>query len=727
MIVRAWFVISIFVSLVGHSQNVPLNTWRSHFSYNEARIIEQAESTIFCAVANGFFTVDVLSGNIQKLNKENGLGDTRISSLHYAKQASTLVIGYESGVIDLIDSKGAITTIRTLRDTEIVGEKQIYDITSVDESAYLATSFGVVLLDLNSGTVKENYRNIGTEGNELSATDVMVQNDSIYVLSADGIRSGALSDNLLDFNVWTYFQESSSGGYSHLISSDQKLYTIKDQSGLWKFDGMAWRPTGISIPNPVRALFDNEGLLALTSSGIFSVLPSSVLIESDDLLEGGNDLIFLDGDYWVADGENGLLRIGANTETVKPEGPLIDEPTRIKWVNGQTYTFSAPEPPDYVLNTVAGFSIFEKGNWTYAEIPGFKNITDVASFGGSRFFTSLGFGLYDESQERILNQDNSSLVESGGFGGVQLSAVQSFDGSLWITSYNSSSSLYQLTSEGSILAFSSSKVGASFPLDMDISTEGVLWMKRGTLDGGGITTFDPALDLQRTFRTSDNLPTSTVSGISIDADDEVWISTTSGVANFGSGSFPFNDFDVSIPVFQNGFLFEDEAVNDVLTDGGGRIWFATQNGVWVLSRDLTTVVHQFTIENSPLPSDNILQFAYDEPNGEVFILTDKGLVSYRSASSAAKDIHSSEISIFPNPVNPGFSGTVGLSGLARNAIVKITDARGRLVRELVANGGTASWDLRTFRSARVQSGVYLVFSSSEDGMETLVGKIAVLQ
>ena len=125
--------------------------------------------------------------------------------------------------------------------------------------------------------------------------------------------------------------------------------------------------------------------------------------------------------------------------------------------------------------------------------------------------------------------------------------------------------------------------------------------------------------------------------------------------------------------------------------------------------------------------NNVLQFAYDESTGEVFILTERGLVSYRSASSGAEDVHASEILIFPNPVNPSFSGTVGLSGLARNAVIKITDARGRLVRELVANGGTASWDLRTFNSASVQSGVYLVFSSSEDGAETLVGKIAVIQ
>lgn len=714
------------LSLVGWAQDIPLHTWRTHFSYADARIIEQAENTIFCAVANGLFSVDLLSNSVQKLTKVNGLGDVSITAMHYSGQV--FVIGYESGAIDLIDSSGLITTITTLRDAQIVADKAIHSISSIDEKVYLATDFGIIWLDIALGDVRENYRNIGNVGAELPVKEILVQNDSIYILSADGIRSGTLSSNLLDFNAWTFFSETATGSFEHLTSSNDNLYVVKDQVQLWKFDGIRWFDTGLVFPDSVRALSDQNGLLTLTSSGIYSVFPNPVELITDGLLTSGNDLIFNGNSYWIADGKNGLLQIGRTTEQILPDGLLHDAPTKIKRANGVTYAFYGPAPAQYDgTSDGLGYSVFEEGKWIQREIPDFYNLTDVAAIGGNLYFTSLGFGLYDEQQDLILNADNATFGVSNNFSHVQLSAIQRFDNSIWILSYNSDNALYQLMVDGSIRTFFSSKVKTRFPLDMDLSSEGVLWIRRGAAEGGGISTFDPTLDLQRTILMSDNLPSSSVSGIAIETDDKVWISTSSGVANFDAASLPFGDLDVTIPIFENGFLFKDERINDVFTDGGDRIWFATEAGVWVLTRDLTTVVNQFTKDNSPLPSDRVMQLSYDKKNGEVFILTDKGLVSYRSASSAAEDVHESTIGIFPNPVPPSYLGTVGFSGLARNANIKITDTRGRLVQELQANGGMTSWDLRNFNQGRVSAGIYLIFSSSSDGIETLVGKIAVIK
>ena len=85
------------------------------------------------------------------------------------------------------------------------------------------------------------------------------------------------------------------------------------------------------------------------------------------------------------------------------------------------------------------------------------------------------------------------------------------------------------------------------------------------------------------------------------------------------------------------------------------------------------------------------------------------------------------VNIFPNPVRPDYQGLVGLTGLARNANVKVTDVNGNLVKEIDANGGSASWDLTNVRGGQIATGVYLFFSSSSDGEETYVGKIAVVR
>ena len=85
------------------------------------------------------------------------------------------------------------------------------------------------------------------------------------------------------------------------------------------------------------------------------------------------------------------------------------------------------------------------------------------------------------------------------------------------------------------------------------------------------------------------------------------------------------------------------------------------------------------------------------------------------------------VKIFPNPVTHEFSGMVAISGLATDAIVKITDVSGKLVWQGQANGGTVSWNVRDYHGKRPSTGMYLVLSATPDGNESIAGKIAIVE
>jgi hypothetical protein len=152
----------------------------------------------------------------------------------------------------------------------------------------------------------------------------------------------------------------------------------------------------------------------------------------------------------------------------------------------------------------------------------------------------------------------------------------------------------------------------------------------------------------------------------------------------------------------------------------------TERGVWLFSPSGEELIYNFTIDNSPLLSNVILDIEINHHTGEVFFATDQGLVSFR-ADATESDFQFQTIKIFPNPVTPEFNGTVGITGLATDAIVKITDISGKLIWETRANGGTASWNVRDYTGKRASTGIYLVFSASADGIENEVGKIAVVE
>jgi hypothetical protein len=226
------------------------------------------------------------------------------------------------------------------------------------------------------------------------------------------------------------------------------------------------------------------------------------------------------------------------------------------------------------------------------------------------------------------------------------------------------------------------------------------------------------------------LPSNSVLCISKDLNGELWLGTTQGLAIISNPNNVFGDddesFDARQIIIQVGSNFEiflgKEQINCIKVDPANRKWIATPNGVWLVSEDGYTVLKNFTVTNSPLLSNNVLEIGIDESKGEVFFGTEKGIISYMGdATLGASEF--GKVEIFPNPVKPDFSGDVSIRGLIDNCTVKITDISGNLVYETTSNGGMATWNGKNYSGKRVATGVYVIFAASKDGTKTHVGKI----
>ena len=79
---------------------IPIGQWRSHFSYNAARLVTLSGTSIYCSTDNGLFFYDLEDNSLNKITKNDGLSDVSISAIHYSGDSEKLIIGYESGLID---------------------------------------------------------------------------------------------------------------------------------------------------------------------------------------------------------------------------------------------------------------------------------------------------------------------------------------------------------------------------------------------------------------------------------------------------------------------------------------------------------------------------------------------------------------------------------------------------------------------------------------------------
>lgn len=160
------------------------------------------------------------------------------------------------------------------------------------------------------------------------------------------------------------------------------------------------------------------------------------------------------------------------------------------------------------------------------------------------------------------------------------------------------------------------------------------------------------------------LQTSKVNCIVQDKDGEMWIGTEKGIKVIYSlyGAFDNPSASTSnvqcnnIVYSENGiaqYLLSFENITCIMVDGANRKWIGTErNGVYVLSANGDSEIAHFTLENSPLFSNKIISMAQNPLNGEVFIGTDRGLISYR-AESTEPATEDGSLRVYPNPVRPG--------------------------------------------------------------------------
>ena len=185
----------------------------------------------------------------------------------------------------------------------------------------------------------------------------------------------------------------------------------------------------------------------------------------------------------------------------------------------------------------------------------------------------------------------------------------------------------------------------------------------------------------------------------------------------------------SIVVSENGNfreLLSGQFITDIEVNSNNQKWISTaSSGVFLVSEDGTEILRHFTKENSPLPTSSVKTIGINDLDGKVYFGTLKGMVSYQgTAFSESKAL--SDVRVFPNPVRPGYIGSVIVKGLQKNSRIKITDISGNIVFEKISDGGSISWDLRTFSGNRVHSGVYILFISTEDSIYTTTEKLMVI-
>ena len=746
-----------------------IGDWTDHLPYQNSRWVTQSDTKIIFNTDLSIFTIDKEDLSRQTLSKQDGLSDIGIAQIEYDGFNDQLIIAYDNSNLDLFTNEQVINLPNILSNQNISGDRSIYDIHVMDEeSILLAVGFGIV--EIRSQNAEFGFTTTALRINAISSRDNIMYagtDDGFYVFdrSSPGFEG--------DFNNWDLLgpEQGLPSVYEvvDITKFNGRIYAILDGE-LWMEDSDQQFKKILAPDTGFRFAYisaDGEHLLIGQRNDANS--SNTILINSsgqETRIEDGciNNTIYgiedENGRIWYAD-EWDLIRfhesISGGCQQFAFDSPLSEEISDIEIKNNTIYVASGGVS-DNLTYTFSrdGNYIFENNDWTNInqfEFSFFRNedilnffriqpdpINDVVYMG--TYWAGL-VAFNEENQEiQVYNQNNSTL--QGAVGDEQRERVSGliFDrnNNLWIANFGAPEPISVLTPEGNWHSFD---VGSNTSLtNVVIDDFDNKWFPVFG-NNGGVLVFnhgdrieDPTDDQFKFINVSNSeLTTNDINDIEVDLEGSVWVATGEGPVIFDCGSDPFSEECTGrrIRVLQDSiaaFLLADVSINTIEVDGANRKWFGTNNGIFVQNASGDEQELGFTSDNSPLFDDNIIELTFDGVSGDMWIGSDRGLQVYRTKTTTARRIHSSNVISFPNPVPPDYTGPIGIKGLANDVNVKITDINGKLVFETNSFGGQALWDGRDFRGEKVSTGVYLVFSSTTnifDDPDSFVSKIMIVR
>ncbi len=756
------FLFLLLLSIQGFSQPglPPVGQWRELLPWTQVRKLVQDGETLWGATPYSLFSLDLRENSIQRFSKVNGLSGTGISDIAADPASGKIIVAYSNSNVDLLDGD-QVYTIRSIANSSIAGDKTLRSVFIKEGLAYIGSGIGIIVADINRKEVKATYI-IGASGNATAVTAVTADAQYLYAETSEGLKRCALAGtNPADYRNWTLLS-----GTNGLPAGNGTALTLLNQQPVFAVNDTVYRLNGnwsafFSNGETISSLsITGSGLIVCTTtpnSGAVTVLSGSGATQS--IIRNGQYFrqpafaLQIQQSLWIADNRKGLLQYDGNLfSSYQPNSPdtvLLGKPFAAP---GILYIPPYSLQPGWNSNAEkAGIGLFSGNNWqliSAATIPAFDSLPGINSLlvEGPEvriWGSSWGGGLFSLTAGQLTVYKQNSPLRSPAFapgeyrvGGLALDAEQQ----LWVTNYGATNNLHVRKADGSWRSF-------SIPLPLNENAAGAVlvddlnqkWIQLPKAQGlvcfnHGNNIDNPGDDRWKWYRAgagNGNLPDNEVLSLARDRNGFIWVGTRNGIGVIQciQDIFSSPGCEALLPVVQQdnfaGYLFKGEEVQAIAVDGADRKWIGTKNGVWLISADAEKTIYRFTVSNSPLPDNDIRQIAIDPQSGEVYFSTPKGMVAYRSTATAGGSSNT-DVLVFPNPVPPGYTGSIAIRGLVDNAIVKITEPDGRLVAELRALGGQAIWNGKNTRGQTVSSGVYLVLIRDENQQEKAVTKIVFI-
>lgn len=790
---RKYFImLALSLATLMSSAQIGDGQWKIHpyFIGKDVSNCIDTDHRVFYLSSGSLFLYDKVTKINQPITAAGDINDGKIKQIYYDFDKSALFIAYENCNIDIIKSDNKVVNVSAIKDVVLPTAKVINDITFANGKAYVATSFGYIVIDESNFAVTEvrNY--------DYNVSSVAVVGQYKFMSLFSRYYYSLVDEPVETISTWKKVDQPNGNGSIIPIGNNkfflltanaffQVTYSVNDDGTL------TFTSTQMPGNIPTTVQRTPEGFVASNyyyyTSGPYGIKLKNFENYYYTFDANGGNVTKHDGEglftmheagtWWVLN-SSGLASVvnGQHSQQAMPNGISIT--SRAYWATYDPYqqrvllcrTSENNVLAEYDATTVTEINSYDGNQWSNIT-PQFEgNIIGNTGYTGNfwivvspnepdtYFFCFRKFGGVAKVQNNEIvayyNKNNGPLAE-------RMMALR-FDskGNLWMVQTNNPdadaaviSAQNQQLNEVNASHFVTNNMGGACYMGTSASKRIVFDIGAGDTKVFSAGNYNDPLIIWKnnedlslkqykvfnSFNDQDNKQFSTYGWTYVKADNDgrIWMGTVTGVISFDPQEAFNDDFRITrnkvvksegVPV--NEALLEGTQVNCIDVDNLNRKWIGTNtNGVFLVSADGSEIIKHFDTSNSPLPTDQVYSVCCNRATNSVIVVTASGVLEYFSDMTPAAANYDN-VYAYPNPVQSSFTGYVTIKGLMANSKVVITDAAGATVASLTSTGGIAIWDACNSNGVPVKTGVYKVYAAQNTRPNTTgkpLTKIAVIK
>ena len=738
------YIVSLITALLLTYNLFPqqISNWKNYTDMKNTKDLVISSDGLWVATEGGAYFFNPTDNSFNTYSKAQGLNGVSLTTVDVDKY-NKVWFGSVNGMVDVYDqSSNSFHSILDIFNSDKTSKK-INNITISGDTVYIATDFGISLINAKNYSFYDTFFKFGSFSSNIKVNNISI-NNLIYAATESGVaiqKQGAT--NLSAPESWNVYNQSNGlpvNSVNKIIFYNNSLLAATNK-GISIFNGSVWQNfLNTSNLQVVDLLADGTSLYILTPDMVY-LYDGSTISEFLRVIPNPNQLAYSRSKGLFIATDKGLLKDG---NLIFPNGPAANQfPNMVVDKNGILWSSSGKD-----LGGV-GFYAYDGFEWKIYDVEHYPELLQngyyevYASSDNTIYAGNWGQGFVRIRNNKITRFDsyntkligipiNNNFVVITGFAEDQKN-------NLWILNYWAAdrNTLSMLTPDSSwnfftIPAEQNRVLEKHFNLVID--QNGTKWYSCQDEAKTGLFYFnekgtykDPADDISGYLTTSNGLTSNSISSITLDRRGDLWIGTSLGVNIITNLNTVLTSANPQLKI-SSSFSVRQQTINAIAVDPLNQKWVGSNEGLFLLSSDGTQLLATLNSKNSPLLSDKVESIAIDDKTGRVYVGTEAGLTSFDTPSILPVE-NFNGLTLYPNPLilNDG-NQLATINGLIRDTDIKIISISGKLVKEFSSPGGrTAFWDGKDTDGNLVSTGIYIVIAFDKDGNNVATGKIAVLR